>query len=108
MFHPRTPRPGDWMIYRKTKHGVRPGPRARCIDPEPLGDGYTYVVDKFWVVIGPTGDGRLLLRTRRGKTRLMDPDDPDLRPAHWWERLLYRQRFEPVSPAATSSATPAS
>lgn len=107
MFHPRTPRPGDWMIYRQTKHGTCPGRRAKCIDPEPLGDGYSYVVEKFWVVVGLANNGKVLLRTRRGKTRQVDLDDPDLRPAAWWERLLYRHRFDGAT-TPTHSAIPSS
>lgn len=91
-------KPGDPVIYRMTKHSRRPGPRARDVVPTPNGDDYCYLVDKFWVVDAVQPDGMLLLRTRRGKTRLVAPQDLNLRSPKWWELLLYRQSF-PVYPA---------
>jgi hypothetical protein len=85
-------RPGDWVIFRKRKHSASPGPRAREITPEPNGEEYSYCVDKFWGVAG-TDKGRVILVTRRGKQHIVHSDDPNLRPARWWERILYRDRF---------------
>lgn len=85
--------PGDAVIYRVTKHSPCPGPRARQVSPSPHGDDYTYQVDKFWLVDRVLEDGRLVIRTRRGKTRVIRPDDVNLRPASWWELLLYRNYF---------------
>ena len=84
---------GDPVIYRREKHSSRPGPRARNIDPAPLGEYYSYQVDKFWMVkeVKPSGD--LVLLTRRGKTHVVPASDPRLRRPHWWERLLYSGRF---------------
>lgn len=89
----RTYKPGEWVIYRKYKHSTSPGPRARDIHPEPKGEGYTYEVDKFWVVVETREDDKVLLKTRRGKVQVIDCDDPLLRRVKWWERLLYRNRF---------------
>lgn len=83
---------GDLVIYRKTKHGLRPGPRAQDVAPAEAGDEYTYLVEKFWIVVLADA-GMLTLRTRRGKQHVVAATDPNLRPAHWWERLLYRGRF---------------
>lgn len=88
--------PGDWLIYRKTKHSRSPGPRAQNVIPSPHGEDYGYYVDKFWILTEVTEDGRLRLRTRRGKEYVLDSDDPNLRRARWWERLMYRQRFKDV------------
>ena len=88
---------GDPVIYRREKHSSRPGPRARNIDPAPLGEYYSYEVDKFWMVKEVQPGGVLVLITRRGKTHLVPPDDPRLRRPHWWERLLYNNRF-PAQP----------
>jgi hypothetical protein len=85
-------RPGDWVIYRKFKHSASPGPRAREINPERHGEEYTYCVDKFWGVVLAEG-GWVVLVTRRGKQHTVMADDPNLRPARWWERLVYRDRF---------------
>jgi hypothetical protein len=90
--------PGDFVIYRMTKQSMRPGPRAKAVWPTPSGDTYVYNVDKLWVVQGIQEDSKLRLRTRRGKLRLIDSDDPNLRRAQWWEKLLYRGRF-PQMPA---------
>lgn len=84
---------GDPVIYRVCKRSTHPGRRAQEIIPASKGDDYSYQVDKFWIVSEIRSDGKLLLRTRRGKAHLVNPDDPMLRHAHWWERWLYRKRF---------------
>jgi hypothetical protein len=92
-------REGDLVIYRMQKQSTLPGPRAKDIHPTPHGDTYSYVVDKFWIVAEVRGGDKLLLRTRRGKEHLVDTDDRQLRPASWWEKLVYRNRF-PTLPNA--------
>lgn len=87
--------PGDWVIYRMTKQSVHPGPRAKDIDPARHGDAYSYRVDKLWVVVDREAD-KVRVRTRRGKEHVVDVGNPNLRLAHWWERLLYRRRFPRV------------
>jgi hypothetical protein len=44
-------------------------------------------------------DGTVVLLTRRGKQHVVQCNNPRLRPAKWWERVLYRNRFpsNPVS-----------
>ncbi|MBD3676377.1 MAG: hypothetical protein HUJ26_22940 [Planctomycetaceae bacterium] len=85
---------GDCVIYRKTKHSTQPGPRARSINPNPNGDEYTYLVDKFWVVEEVLSNQDIILRTRRGKRHTVSMDDPNLRKANIWERFWHRDRFE--------------
>jgi hypothetical protein len=84
---------GDYVVYRKQKHSVRPGVRAKAVQPTPHGDYYSYNVDKFWVVVGVQPDSKVLVCTKRGKQLTLDADDPALRRAHWWERWLFRHRF---------------
>lgn len=97
-------RPGDFVIYRMTKHSQCPGPRAKQVAPSPFGEEYKYQVDKYWIVDEVREDGQVLLRTRRGKTRVMRMDDLNLRPASWWQRLLYRNSFpQPHPPAAAGT-----
>lgn len=91
---------GDRVLYRRTKFSRQPGVRARNITPMPHGDGYSYNVDKFWVVSAIQPDGRLVVVTRRGKEHVVHPDDPNLRRASWWERLKYQRRFDEVAEAA--------
>jgi hypothetical protein len=89
-------KPGDRVVYRKTKHSTTPGPRAKQISPAPQGEDYGYVVEKFWVVVEVLDDGRVRLRTRRGKEHLISAADPNLRRANWWQSWLYRSRFEDI------------
>lgn len=86
-------RTGDQVIYRMTKHSDSPGPRARNVNPSPSGEDYNYIVDKFWVVNEVLDNGRLILRTRRGKTREIAADDPNLKVPSWWQMLLYKKQF---------------
>lgn len=84
---------GDSVVFCKTKHGSRPGPRARDVEPSPHGEDYTYHVDKYWTVSEARADGKLVVVTRRGKQHVLDATDPQLRRAWWWERFLYAHRF---------------
>lgn len=97
---------GDPVIYRKTKHSRHPGPRAKSIYPAERGDDYSYQVDKYWIVAEVGTDGTLRLRTRRGKEHVLNADNPNLRHAHWWERLLLRQRFPALDKSGSTSSTP--
>jgi hypothetical protein len=87
--------PGDVVVYRKQKSSVHPGPHARDIQPAVHGDSYSYAVDKFWRVIDVRPDNMLVVRTRKGKQHMIPVSDPNLRRAHWWERLLFWHRFPP-------------
>lgn len=99
--------PGDWVVYRKTKHSTCPGPRATEISPSRGGDTYSYIVDKYWVVTA-VGDGSVRVRTRRGKEHEVEAGDPNLHRASWWERLRFRSRFLAIesdnAPVTTPSA----
>ena len=88
--------PGDWVVYRKTKHSEQPGPRASNVAPARHGEGYTYTIDKYWVVRDVLPDGQLLIRTRRGKEHVVSPNDPVLRRANLLQRLLHRARFTAI------------
>lgn len=94
---------GDQVVYRRTKHSTRPGPRAQDIRPAPSGDVYRYGVDKFWLVVEDREDGTLVLQTRRGKKRTVAADDPKLRPAGWWTRYRYADKF-PEQDAVSAEA----
>lgn len=87
---------GDWVIYRKQKVSASPGPRAQQTVPASKGETYNYVVEKYWVVDETLDDGQIRLRTRRGKIHDVSADDPRLRKARWWERLLFGRRFRAV------------
>ena len=89
----RTWKPGDWVIYRLSKHGVAPGRRAQRVSASRKGESYNYIVDKFWVVESISPSGELHVRTPGGKTRTLSPHDPNLRRARWWHRIQWGQRF---------------
>jgi hypothetical protein len=85
---------GDPVIFRKSKHTARPGRRAQRVVPEPLGEFYTYEVDKFWVVTNVDRDsGTVEVMTRRGKRHVIRSTDPRLRCPSWWEWFRFASRF---------------
>lgn len=84
---------GDLVVYTVTKQSPHPGPRARSVQPTELGEDYSYVVDKFWMVVGAASGNKLTIVTRKGKTRVVDATDPLLRKANWWQKFRYRDRF---------------
>ncbi|QDT06055.1 hypothetical protein K227x_44620 [Rubripirellula lacrimiformis] len=88
--------PGDWVIYRKQKSSKSPGERAIDVRPASGGEMYHYMVDKFWVVDEILDQNQIRLRTRRGKRHTVDADDLRLRKPRFWERWLYRSRFETI------------
>jgi len=94
---------GDPVIFVVSKSSTIPGPRAKSVHPSPAGESYTYQVEKFWTVAEVCPDGHAILVTRRGKRHDVQLDDPRLRPAHWWERWIYRERF-PVLNASSELA----
>ncbi|WP_153555776.1 hypothetical protein [Roseimaritima sediminicola] len=89
-------RPGDWVVYRKTKRSPAPGPRARQVTASPKGDNYGYVVDKYWVVQDVSPEGTVRLLTRRGKQHELASDDPALRKAGPWVRFWQRERYQQI------------
>ncbi|WP_203328859.1 hypothetical protein [Candidatus Laterigemmans baculatus] len=97
--------PGDWVIYRKSKRSAAPGPRAQDVMAAQKGEKYSYVVEKFWIVDAVLPGNQLRLRTRRGKIHQLSSDDPNLRPAGWLKRFLYRNRFREI-PTSPEVATP--
>lgn len=84
---------GTPVVYRRTKHSRSPGPRAAVITPAKHGDSYSYVVDKFWVVVERLSSDEIVVMTRRGKQLTLNPDDPNLRRANLFERLMHHKRF---------------
>lgn len=98
-------KPGNVVVYRKAKFGNRPGPRAKRVQPTPGGDDYTYYVDKYWVVAATQPDGKLLLKTRTGKSHTVDPNDPMLRRATWWERWWRRSQMPTLAQAEAAASS---
>lgn len=96
--------PGDWVIYRKTKHSSKPGERACHVTPAPNGDSYSYTVDKFWIVTDVKQDGTVTLRTRKGKTHIVNSDTQSLKRPNWFQRWWHRFRFEAVASSAIETS----
>ncbi|MCA9195571.1 MAG: hypothetical protein KDB03_27555 [Planctomycetales bacterium] len=90
-------RAGDWVVYTKSKVSVAPGPRAKDVTAASKGESYSYLVDKFWVVEKVQDDGKLVLKTRRGKLHVIPPTDPQLHLANWWQRWRYASRFREIT-----------
>src|SRR5262249_15657052 len=90
---------GDYVVYRKKKVSLHPGPHAKSIYPAPNGDYYSYDVNKFWTVVEVQANDEMVVWTRRGKRLTLNASDPALRRAGWWERLLFRRRFPPLESA---------
>lgn len=84
---------GDLVVYTLPKHSPTLGSRARSIHPSTSGENYSYLVDKFWMVVEVLPDNQLRLVTRRGKYRVVSTNDPLLHRAGWWQRLRNRRRF---------------
>lgn len=89
-------RPGDWVIFTMTKFSIVPGPRAANIHPTPGGDGYSYTVDKFWVVVDVDETGEVTLQTRRGKQHRLQSSDFRLRKATMLEQHRHRGRYSEI------------
>ena len=109
MFH-RHFRRGDPVVFAKDKWSTKPGPRAHEVHPARRGEGYLYKVDKFWTILNGERDGKVTLVTRRGRTHVVDVNDPRLRHASWWQRLRYRRKFprlDALSPDPAGADTPA-
>ena len=84
---------GEPVVFQVCKRSVNPGPRAKGVTPEPRGEGYVYHVDKYWVVDRVESDGRVVLRTRRGKIHVVHADNPQLRRPGLIERWMRSHRF---------------
>ncbi len=91
---------GDLLIYKKQKQSRKPGPRAHSVAAAVQNGLFSYVVDKFWIVEEIHEDGTLEVRTPRGKRHKLDPDDPNVRRATWWQRLRHRSLYRKLMQGA--------
>ncbi|MGL4555496.1 MAG: hypothetical protein ACRC33_30370 [Gemmataceae bacterium] len=90
--------PGAAIIYRRYRTATRLRRKAQDIFPSANGDSYTFAVDKYYRVEEVLPDGRVVVRTRRGKRRTLNPADPAMRRPSWWEWLWCWHRFPPAAP----------
>ena len=97
-------KPGDSIVYRKSKHTTHPGRRAQSVRAAEKGDYYTYFVDKFWVVRKVLSSGELLVETRRGKRHVINPSDPNLHKPTLIQWLRFRDRFPVLQPSEEITA----
>ena len=95
--------PGDWVIYRATRHGKRPSPKAQRVFPASKGELYTYIVEKLRRVVEIGDDGSLVLEARSGKRRVVAGDDPNVRRTSWWERIKYRRYIRAIRAVQSES-----
>ena len=98
---------GDKVVYTRDKYTSSPGPRAKNVSAAPNGELYQYQVDKYWTVVEILSPNHLVVMTRRQKTHVLAGDDPRLRKASLFERLLLARQFPALSKSQTLlSATP--
>lgn len=97
MLHGRAFAVGDRVVMDVRRRGVRPEPAAMDVQPEAKGEGYVYRVRKYGIVQEVTALGRLLIATSTGERLEVNPLDPQLRRAAWWELLLERHRFQALA-----------
>ena len=85
---------GDKVVYEKHKRSEHPSRWARDVHPEPHGEGYSYIVDKYWTVVDVDEQkGTVTCATRGGKRNVVRVDDPHLRGASWIEHLVHKYRL---------------
>ena len=84
---------GDPVIFVMSKNSSAPGPRAKDVHPSAAGETYSYLIESFLTVSEVGFDGSLQLVSQCGEVYDVFPDDLRLRPARWWERWRYRDRF---------------
>ena len=96
--------PGDFVVYKKQKHSTKPGPRAHDIASAVQDGQFSYVVDKYWIVVEVCDDDTLVVRTRGGKSHRLRSTDPNLRHAKWWQRLWHRSRFSELEGGTENSS----
>jgi hypothetical protein len=93
--------PGARVIYRVPGRSTCPARDAKGVYPAPHGEDYSYYVEKFWTVTAVLPEGKIIACTKRGKQYTLRADDPALRAARWWERLLFAKRFPRPARAET-------
>ncbi len=86
---------GELVVYLTEKYSAHPSHRAQLLQPTPKGEFYSYEIIKYWKVV-EINDGKVVIVTRRGKTRIVEATDENLRHAYWWERWFFSSRFPKV------------
>ena len=86
-------RPGDFVVFSKSKNSSHPSPRAKAIQPTQHGECYSYIIEKFWKVVKVIDDRTIEVETRRGKRHRLDKNTPMMRRAGLLHQLIYRDRF---------------
>lgn len=93
-------RTGECVVFRKWKRSTRPGSRAKCVYAAKNGETYVYCIEKVWRVVDVLADGKLLLKTNRGKVHRVDPSDSNLRKVTLRDRFRYRDRISSMQASA--------
>jgi hypothetical protein len=88
---------GMFVVYRSQRHSTSPEPNAKGVYATPHVDDYSYYVEEYARVAAVLPDGKLLICTKNGTQRTLQAEEPLLRRAGWWERLLFRKNFPPCT-----------
>jgi len=86
------------VVHRSQIHSTSPAPNAKGVYAAPHGDDYSYYVEEYVKVVAVLPEGKLIVCTRYGTQRALCAEDPMLRRATWWERLLFRKLFKLFPP----------
>ena len=84
---------GMLVVYRSQRHSTSPEPNAKGVFAAPHGDDYSYYVEEYARVAAVLPDGKLFICTKNGTQHTLQIEEPLLRRAGWWERLMLRKNF---------------
>ena len=77
---------GDFVVY------YEPAPRRPAL-VEPAGGGSAHFTTHYLTVRESSKKGTLVLQAHSGQLIVTHNQNPDLRRARWWERLVHGSRF---------------
>ena len=88
---------GMLVVYLIQRHSTSPEPNAKGVYAAPHGDSYSYYVEEYARVAAVLPDGNLIIHTIDGAQHTLPAEEPMLRRAGWWERLMLRKNFPPCT-----------
>jgi hypothetical protein len=86
---------GMLVVYLIQRHSTSPESNAKGVYAAPHGDDYSYYVEEYARVAAVLPEGNLIIHTNTGAQYTLPAEEPMLRRAGWWERLMLRKNFPP-------------
>ena len=93
------------VVLLTQRYSPTPSPHAKGLYATPCGDDYSYYLEVYARVVAVLPEGKILVGTKTGEQYTLRNDEPSLRRASWWERLLFKKQFPPRTD--TAGKTPA-